>query len=110
MKSPKEKWSVKDSGQSVVIIKQHSLGLTVLVKHQKIICFLYKKSLSFLNYHNHLFVLLLSLFYFYLFISILGISHSFYLIVNFLGIGTMIFSSLNYGLRLAQEITKIFIE
>lgn len=33
MMSPKEKWSVRDSGQSMVTITQHSLGLTVLLKH-----------------------------------------------------------------------------
>lgn len=33
VKSPKEKWLLRDSGQSVVTVKQHSLGLTVLVKH-----------------------------------------------------------------------------
>lgn len=33
VKSPKEKWLLRDSGQSVVTVKQYSLGLTVLVKH-----------------------------------------------------------------------------
>ena len=38
------------------------------------------------------------------------VSDSFYSVVNFLKVGTMIYSSLNYELCLAQEITKIFIE